>query len=80
MHRECGRVAAESGIDLVVGVRGNAQYIVEAARAAGTLAIFLPSPEKAADWLKAELRAGDAVLLKASRGVGLEKALRLLQE
>jgi UDP-N-acetylmuramoyl-tripeptide--D-alanyl-D-alanine ligase len=80
LHRECGRMAAESGIDLVVGVRGNAQYIVETARDAGALAIFLPSPEKAGDWLKAELRPGDAVLLKASRGVGLEKALRLLQE
>jgi UDP-N-acetylmuramoyl-tripeptide--D-alanyl-D-alanine ligase len=80
LHRECGRVAAESGIDLVVGVRGNAQYIVEAARDAGALAIFLPSPERAGDWLKAELRPGDAVLLKASRGVGLEKALRLIEE
>jgi UDP-N-acetylmuramoyl-tripeptide--D-alanyl-D-alanine ligase len=80
LHRECGKVAAESGIDLVVGVRGNAQYIVEAAREAGALSIFLPSPEKAGEWLKAELRPGDAALLKASRGVGLEKALHLLQE
>ena len=31
-----------SGIDLVVGVRGNAQHIVEGAREAGALAIFLP--------------------------------------
>ena len=35
LHRECGKVAAESGIDLIVGVRGSAQYIVEAAREAG---------------------------------------------
>ena len=34
---------------------------------------------EAGEWLKAELRAGDAALLKASRGVGLEQALRLLQ-
>jgi UDP-N-acetylmuramoyl-tripeptide--D-alanyl-D-alanine ligase len=79
-HRECGRVAAESGIDLVVGVRGNAQYIVEAAREAGALTIFLASPLEAGEWLKAELRAGDAILLKASRGVGLEQALRVLQQ
>jgi UDP-N-acetylmuramoyl-tripeptide--D-alanyl-D-alanine ligase len=79
LHRECGRVAAESGIDLVVGVRGNAQFIVEAAREAGALSIFLITPETAGEWLKAELRSGDAVLLKASRGVGLEKALRPLQ-
>ena len=34
-HRECGRVAAESGIDLIVGVRGDAQYLVDAARETG---------------------------------------------
>jgi UDP-N-acetylmuramoyl-tripeptide--D-alanyl-D-alanine ligase len=79
LHRECGRVAAEAGIDLVVGVRGNAQHIVEGAREAGALAIFLPLPLRAGEWLKAELRPGDAALLKASRGVGLEQALRVLQ-
>ncbi len=50
---------------------------MEAAREAGALAIFLASPREAGEWLKAELRPGDAVLLKASRGVGLEQALRL---
>jgi UDP-N-acetylmuramoyl-tripeptide--D-alanyl-D-alanine ligase len=79
LHRECGRVAAEAGIDLVVGVRGNAQHIVEGAREAGALAIFLTLPLEAGEWLKAELRPGDAALLKASRGVGLEQALRILQ-
>jgi UDP-N-acetylmuramoyl-tripeptide--D-alanyl-D-alanine ligase len=79
LHRECGRAAAEAGIDLVVGVRGNAQHIVEGARGAGALAIFLPLPLEAGEWLKAELRPGDAALLKASRGVGLEQALRVLQ-
>jgi UDP-N-acetylmuramoyl-tripeptide--D-alanyl-D-alanine ligase len=79
LHRECGRAAAEAGIDLVVGVRGNAQHIVEGAREAGALAIFLPLPLEAGEWLKAELRPGDAALLKASRGVGLEQALRVLQ-
>jgi UDP-N-acetylmuramoyl-tripeptide--D-alanyl-D-alanine ligase len=80
LHRECGKAAAESGVDLVVGVRGHAQHLVEAARDAGALAIFLASPQEAGKWLKVELRDGDAVLLKASRGVGLEQALRPLQE
>ena len=80
LHRECGKAAAEAGIDLVVGVRGSAQQIVEGAREAGALAIFLPTPLEAGEWLKAELRPGDAALLKASRGVGLEQALRVLQE
>src|SRR3984957_8773876 len=80
LHQQCGTAAAESGIDLVVGVRGNAQHLVQAAREAGALAIFLTSPEEAGEWLKAELRKDDAALLKASRGVGLERALRSLQE
>jgi UDP-N-acetylmuramoyl-tripeptide--D-alanyl-D-alanine ligase len=79
LHAECGAVAAEKGIDLVIGVRGNAQYIVHGAREGGALALFLPSPLEAGEWLKAELTKGDAVLLKASRGVGLEQALRVLQ-
>ena len=70
-----GSAAAESGIDLVVGVRGNAEYLVQAARQAGASALFVASPQEAGAWLKTELQEGDAVLLKASRGVGLEKAL-----
>ncbi len=79
LHRDGGKVAAGKGIDLVIGVRGNAQFLVEAARDGGALALFLATAEQAGEWLKAELRAGDAALLKASRGVGLEKALRLLR-
>ena len=75
MHRECGEFAAKQGIDLVVGVRGNAAYIVEGAAVAGASAVFVESPEAAGDWLKGELTAGDSVLLKASRGVKLERAL-----
>ena len=75
LHRECGEVAAGQGIDLIVGVRGNAQYIVEGARQAGALALFISGAQEAGEWLKGELREGDAALLKASRGVGLERAL-----
>jgi UDP-N-acetylmuramoyl-tripeptide--D-alanyl-D-alanine ligase len=49
--------------------------MVEAAREAGMAAEFVASPEEAGEWLARETRDGDAVLLKASRGVKLEKAL-----
>jgi UDP-N-acetylmuramoyl-tripeptide--D-alanyl-D-alanine ligase len=78
LHRSCGEFAAQAGIDVVVGVRGKAANIVEGAEAAGAEAIFVESPEAAGEWLRSELRAGDAVLLKASRGVQLERALVLL--
>ena len=80
MHAACGRHMAQAGVHHVIGVRGNARSIVEAAAAAGVPAAFVETPEEAGDWLAANLRPGDAVLLKASRGVKLERALqRLLQ-
>ncbi len=75
LHAACGRTAAEAGLDYVVGVRGLATHLVAAASAAGARAEFVESPEAAGAWLAAELRPGDAVLLKASRGVRLERAL-----
>jgi len=79
LHRECGEYMGTRGINLVVGVRGEAASIVEGAKAAGVEAIFVPTPEEAGAWLRKNLRAGDAVLLKASRGVRLERALEVLQ-
>jgi UDP-N-acetylmuramoyl-tripeptide--D-alanyl-D-alanine ligase len=75
MHRECGRYLVQRSIDRIIGVRGLAQSLVEAARAAGANAEFVATPEEAGEWLARETRDGDAVLLKASRGVKLERAL-----
>ena len=75
MHREAGQHLAEKKIDVLVGVRGLAQAMVEGARQAGAIAEFVATPEEAGDWLARETRDGDVVLLKASRGVKLEKAL-----
>jgi UDP-N-acetylmuramoyl-tripeptide--D-alanyl-D-alanine ligase len=75
MHRESGRHMANKGIDVLVGVRGLAAEIVSAAHQEGMRAEFVPSAEDAGEWLAREARDGDVVLLKASRGVKLEKAL-----
>jgi UDP-N-acetylmuramoyl-tripeptide--D-alanyl-D-alanine ligase len=80
LHRECGQHAAEKKIDVVIGVRGLAQALAEAACGAGIQAQFMETPEQAGEWLAHNLRAGDAVLLKASRGVKLERVLEMLQE
>lgn len=79
LHRDCGRYMAERGINRVLGVRGNAKSIVEGARDGGVEAEFVATPEEAGDWLARELKQGDAVLVKASRGVRLEKALEILK-
>jgi UDP-N-acetylmuramoyl-tripeptide--D-alanyl-D-alanine ligase len=80
LHRECGKHAAEKKIDVVIGVRGMARAVAEAACGSGTQAQFVETPEQAGEWLARNLRPGDAVLLKASRGVKLERALDMLQE
>ena len=80
LHRSCGEFAGRQGIDLVLGVRGKAVFIVDGAAEAGAKAVFVETPEAAGDWLCAEIRAGDAVLVKASRGVQLERAIRVLEE
>jgi UDP-N-acetylmuramoyl-tripeptide--D-alanyl-D-alanine ligase len=51
--------------------------MVEAARQAGMRAEFVPTAEEAGEWLAREVRDGDVILMKASRGVKLEKALEM---
>lgn len=77
MHREAGTHVAEKKIDLLIGVRGMAQAMTEGAIQAGGKAEFMRTPEEAGEWLARESREGDVVLLKASRGVKLEKALEI---
>jgi UDP-N-acetylmuramoyl-tripeptide--D-alanyl-D-alanine ligase len=77
LHRQAGEHIAEKKIDVLVGVRGPAEAMVEAAREAGMRAEFVSTPEEAGEWLAREARDGDVVLMKASRGVKLEKALEV---
>ena len=79
MHRQAGQHIGERKIDVLVGVRGLARMMVEGARKAGTPADFVATPEEAGEWLAREGRDGDLVLLKASRGVKLEKAMEVLK-
>jgi UDP-N-acetylmuramoyl-tripeptide--D-alanyl-D-alanine ligase len=75
LHAECGRAAAEAGLDLVAGVQGNAEHLAAAACSGGVASLFLPNAEAAGRWLKQNLRKGDLVLVKGSRGVHLERVI-----
>ena len=75
LHATCGEAAAKAGIDLIVGVSGDAKFLTAAAKAAGCATQYFETPEQAGDWLRGEARRGDVVLLKASRGIKLERAL-----
>jgi len=78
LHAACGLRMAERGVGMVVGVRGVAEAMVSAAQEGGAEALFVAGADEAGEWMKANVRAGDAVLLKASRGVRLERALAVL--
>jgi UDP-N-acetylmuramoyl-tripeptide--D-alanyl-D-alanine ligase len=75
MHSAAGRHIVAAHVDALLGVRGLARNMVDAAKAAGMRAEFVATSEEAGEWLARETREGDVVLLKASRGVKLEKAL-----
>ena len=79
LHAEAGRSAAEAGLDLVVGVQGNAEHLAAAASRGGIASLFLPDAEAAGRWLKQNLRKGDVVLVKGSRGVHLERTIEAVK-
>ena len=79
LHREVGYYAAMSGVSVLLGVRGAARFLVDAAQDAGVLnsaAYFFSTPEEAGDLLREIAREGDAILFKGSRGTQMERALQ----
>ncbi|MFZ0394263.1 MAG: hypothetical protein WAL73_10440, partial [Terracidiphilus sp.] len=52
-------------------------HLAAAACTGGVAALFLPDAEAAGHWLGKNLRKGDLVLVKGSRGVGLERAIEI---
>lgn len=82
MHREAGREIASLGVDVLLGVRGLAREIVEGARGAGMTgqaARFFETTDEAAETLVKEVRPGDLVLVKGSRGVHTERIVERLR-
>lgn len=83
MHREAGREIARLGIDVLWGVRGAASEMIEGAHEAGMsreATMFFESSEEAARALASEIREGDLVLVKGSRGVRTDIVVSALRE
>src|SRR5687768_3364933 len=80
LHRDAGREIAETGVNVVWGVRGLAKEIAQAAAEAGVESrrFFDSSDEAAAEVIK-EVKQGDLVLIKGSRGVATEKVVKALR-
>jgi UDP-N-acetylmuramoyl-tripeptide--D-alanyl-D-alanine ligase len=81
IHRETGRKIAAGGVDALFGVRGLAAELVAGAQEAGLgKTKFFSDSDAAAEEIANEIRPGDLVLVKGSRGVRTEKIVAKLQE
>ena len=82
IHRQTGETIARMGIDKLIGVRGLGEDLVRGAETQGMSDIeFAQDSDAAADVLANEIREGDVVLVKGSRGVRTEKVIeRLLKD
>ena len=81
LHRRVAQRALECGLDGLVVVASGAEARAMAEAAAGlTQLVVVETPEQAAAPLASWLRSGDVLLLKASRGVALERLIPLLPD
>ena len=69
-HRELGRALATLGADGLIAVGGDAEHLASAAGCT-----FAKDADEALALVLAVLRAGDVVLVKASRGVRAERVV-----
>jgi UDP-N-acetylmuramoyl-tripeptide--D-alanyl-D-alanine ligase len=74
-HAEVGAHARAAGVDLLVAVGPRAAHFADGY---GEV-VALPDAQTAADTVPGLVQPGDTVLLKASRGVGLEVVARALE-
>lgn len=78
LHRDVGRFAVACGVNVLVGIRGAARSMVDAAIAEGLAAdaaYFFDEPREAGRMAKELAAEGDALLFKGSRGTHVELAL-----
>jgi len=79
-HASLGREIARSGAAELIAVAGDAALYIDPAKEAGISSVFASDAEGALVLTRARVRAGDVVLVKASRGVHAERVVRGLVE
>jgi UDP-N-acetylmuramoyl-tripeptide--D-alanyl-D-alanine ligase len=78
-HREVGRYAVASGVDVIVGFGRHAREILDAARAEGIGETqHTETFEDTVAFLLKKLAPGDLVLVKGSRGMRMERIVDAL--
>ena len=81
LHREAGREIGRAGVDVLWGVRGLAAQLVEGANESGlSQTKFFETSEGAARAIVEQIKEGDLVLVKGSRGVATDKIVSAIRE
>jgi UDP-N-acetylmuramoyl-tripeptide--D-alanyl-D-alanine ligase len=81
LHREAGKRAASTGVNLLVAVGPLSRQSAESARRGGVQEVHLYSDaKKAAASIGEYLRDGDMIVVKGSRGMRLERVVEALIE
>lgn len=78
-HEALGDAVAEAGVVLAIGCGGLIDLALERAAAKGVEVVRSSSTAEAAAEARTRVRAGDAVLVKGSRGVAAEKVVAALK-
>jgi UDP-N-acetylmuramoyl-tripeptide--D-alanyl-D-alanine ligase len=78
-HEEAGALARMAGVDVLVTVGGLARHMAGAFNGTGGHVVNADDARAAADIVPGLLEPGDTVLVKGSRGVGLEVVAQALE-
>jgi UDP-N-acetylmuramoyl-tripeptide--D-alanyl-D-alanine ligase len=74
-HTRLGEAIAGSGAAELIAISGDARLYVEPATSGGVNSVFAADADAALSVVKTRVRAGDVVLVKASRGVRAERVV-----
>lgn len=80
LHKEVGRFAATSGIDVLICIGKLSKFMYDAANEEQTAMVYyFDSLDTALQSVKNMLTTGDSILIKASHSMGFEKLVEFLQ-
>jgi len=82
-HKEIGKYAVESGVDVILAFGANSKFIAEEAIKFGKNnknIFYCSSKNEIYEILKNILKEGDLILVKGSRGMEMEDVVKFIQE
>ncbi len=77
-HEAIGALTAAAGIDVLIAVGRQSERMAAGARGSDVSIVMVADPNDASDVVAGAVRRGDAVLVKASRAIGLERVAEAL--